>query len=386
MSLLNRYLASGSHSIAGIGKTWSSPFSYLSTDAFRLLAAELGSPATISDEDFDVDYPALLDECSPYSDSTQPDQPVFLVALSNLARLIKPLVLTIKPRGISNELLRSYAESLASCMQAFPTDLQLSSSTPVDPINLPVITAFQNTCLLVYRQNLSPQCPQGQRLQAIDQCLTVACDTANFLSRCMCVQPQFADWHTRLSTSASTLLCTHLWRCTLFTIHRGHHDASLTLIRSLATIGDAKAIVIHCGRYIAFFLRQILSRMENSVSPASLDTDEDLLAYLSADLQSNGRTAWVWGDIQDPSTPRKDGSYFPIRCSPPPPPSRHLSETERNDWGGWENIERTIKQLQQQKQRQQPRALPYPSSQMQAQAQTQAQQQPRNRMDISHIT
>ena len=326
----------------------------------------------------------MLDECSPYSDTTQPNQPMFLVSLSHLARMIKPLVLTIYPRGISNELLRSYAESLARCMQSFPTDLQLSPSTPLDPINLPPITAFQNTCILVYRQNLSPQCAPEQRLQAIDQCLNVACDTASFLSRCMCVQPQFADWRTRLSTSASTLLCTHLWRCTLFTLHRGYHDASLTLIRSLAIIGDAKEIVVHCGRYISFFLQQILSRMENSIPPTSLDTDEELLAYLSADLQSNGRTAWVWGDAHTPNNPPRDGSYFPRPSSPAL--NRHLSEKERNDWSGWEYIERTVLQiqLQQQQQQQQPRALPHPSSQMPTQVH--AQQQPRNPMDISHIT
>lgn len=302
--------------------------------------------------------------------------------MSHLARMIKPLVLTIYPRGVGNELLRSYAESLASCMQSFPVDLQLSSTTPLDPTNLPIITAFQNTCLSVYRQNLSPQCAPEQRLQAIEQCLNVACDTASIMTRCMCVQPQFADWRSRLSTSASTLLCTHLWRCTLFTLHRGYHDASLALIRSLATIGDAKAITIPCGRYISFFLQQMLSRMENPTPSASLDTDEEALAYLSADVQSNARTAWIWGDTQNPSNPPGDSSYFPHLSSPAL--NRRLSEKERNDWGGWEYIERTVLQLQLQQQQQQPRALPHSSSQTQPHAQ--AQQQPRNRMDISHIT
>jgi hypothetical protein len=373
-SLLTRFLVSGIRCIAGIGRLLYSAW-ISSTDLFRLLSAELGSTPTISDEDFDVDLPAMLDECSPYSDTTQPDQPTFLVSLSHLTRMIKPLVLTIYPRGISNELLRSYAESLASCMQSFPHDLQLSSNTPLDPINLPTITAFQNTCLLVYRQNLSSQCAPEQRLQAIEQCLNVACDTSSFMSRCMCVQPHFPDWRSRLSTSASTLLCTHLWRCTLFTLHRGYHDASLTLIRSLATIGDDKEIVIHCGRYISFFLQQVLSRMEKSIS---LDTDEELLAYLSADLQSNARTAWIWGETQSPSHPPRDGSYFPRPASPAL--NRHLSDKERNDWGGWEYIERTVLQLQQQQLLLQPRSLPHPSAQMQS------QQQPRNRMDISHIT
>lgn len=347
----------------------------------------------MSDEDFDVDLPVTLDESSPYSDTTQLDQPIFLVALSNLARMIKPLVLTINPRGISNDLLRFYAESLGSCMQAFPTDLQLSSNTPLDPVNLPPIAAFQNTCLLVYRQNLSPQCPQEQRLRAIDQCLNVACDTATFLNRCMHVQPHFVDWKTRLSTSASTLLCTHIWRCALFTIHRGHHDASLTLIRSLAIISDARDIVVHCGRHISFFLHQLLSRRDESASPASLDADEDLLAYLSADLQSNGRAAWIWGDNtqqRSPGSPKTDGSYFPqTSSSPPTRPNRHLSEMERHDWGGWEYIERTIQNLQQQQQQQpraQPRAPPPPHLSAQMQGQQQQQQQPRNRMDIAHIT
>jgi hypothetical protein len=343
---------------------------------FRLLAAELGNPAMINDEDFDVEVPTLYDEDSPYSDTTQPDQPIFLIALSNLARLIKPLVLTYNPRGISNDLLRSYAESLAACMQTFPGDLQLSSTTPLDPINLPVITSFQNTCLLMYRQNLSPQCSQEQRIQAIDQCVNVACDTASILNRCMCVQLQFADWQNRLATSASTLLCTHLWRCALFTIHRGYHDASLTLIRALATIGDAKEIVLNCGRYLSFFLRQTLSRMEK-IPPSHLDTDEELLAYLSADLQSNHRTAWIW---EDDHTSRREDSYFPK--SSPPPVNHHLSENERNDWGGWEYVERTVQQLQQQQRQRQPRSLPLPLPQIQ----TQGQQQPRNRMDISHIT
>jgi hypothetical protein len=309
--------------------------------------------------------------------------------------MIKPLVLTINPRGISNDLLRFYAESLGSCMQAFPTDLQLSSNIPLDPVNLPPIAAFQNTCLLVYRQNLSPQCPQEQRLRAIDQCLNVACDTATFLNRCMHVQPQFADWKTRLSTSASTLLCTHIWRCALFTIHRGHHDASLTLIRTLAIIGDARDIVLHCGRHISFFLHQRLSRRDGSASPASLDADEDLLAYLSADLQSNGCAAWIWGDnIQQrsPGSPKRDGSYFPqTSSSPPTRPNHHLSVKERHDWGGWEYIERTIQTLQQQQQQQQqpraqPRAPPPPHLSSQMQGQQQLQQQPRNRMDIAHIT
>jgi hypothetical protein len=335
----------------------------------------------INDEDFDVNVPIFYDEDSPYSDTPQPDQPVFLIALSNLARLIRPLVLAHNPRGISNDVLRSHAESLAACMQTFPADLRLSSTTPLDPINLPVVTSFQNTCLLVYRQNLSPQCPQEERIQAIDQCVNVACDTANFLSRCMRVQPQFADWQHRLATSASSLLCTHLWRCTLFTIHGGYYDVSLTLIRALATIGDAKEIVLNCGRHISFFLRQTLTRMEKP-HPSALDADEELLAYLSGDLQSNHRTAWIWKENTHNNTFRRDNSYFPT--SSPPPFNRFLSEKERNDWGGWEYIERTVQQIQQQQRQQQARSLPQPLPQMQAQ--TQAHQQPRNRMDISHIS
>ena len=326
----------------------------------------------INDEDFDIEHPTLLEEDSPYSDMTQPDQPTFLIASSNLARLVKPLILTYNPRGLSNDLLRLHAESLATCMQTFPNDLQLSSSTPLDPINLPPVTAFQNTCLLLYRQNLSPRCPQEQRLQAIDQCVNVACDTASFMNRCMSVQPQFADWHTRLAASASTLLCTHLWRCTLFTIHRGYYDAALTLTRSLATIGDAKEIVDDCGRYISFFMRQITSRLDKSFPPAQIDVDEEILVYLSADLQSNGRTAWIWEETQDITPSIRSNSYFPNLSPPSNPPSK-----ERNDWGGWEHIERTIQHLQQQQRRKQPPQIP---------TQTPTQQQPQNRMDIAHIT
>jgi hypothetical protein len=347
------------------------------TDGHRLLALELGKPMLINDDECDTEYPQVLDEERLMADDVHtPLPPTLLLANIHIARLMAPLAKTFRSLCITSEALTKFETHLGECLHLFPRPLQLSSTAGLDPCIMAPLISFQNTRILLHRHNLSPSCSPEQRAQAIEQCLHASRDTATALSRCMLPHVQSHEWEQRFVLAASTMLCTHLWRCMLFLLFRQVWDAFFLLLRAAATINDARSINICCGRHLSFFLRCLVERVEKAPG-IDIDQDEELLVYLSADLQAS-TNSWVWGSAetgthlsrrQKHGRPRNttseqheaQGSSGPAKS---PSWDNMLSEEEKHDWGGWQHVENSARYLQQLTDRQQ-----YPHNQNQIQQQ-----------------
>jgi len=313
----------------------------------------------INDDECDTEYPEVLDDERLLShDPLNPLQPTLLLATVHIARLLSPLAKMFRSLCITSDTLAKFETHLGECMYLFPKQLQLSSTVPLDPAVMAPIIHFQNARLLLHRHNMSPSCSQDQRSQAIAQCLKAARDTAGLMSRCMVAPPQGNnDWEQRLAVSASTLLCTHLWRCMLFLLFRHFHEAFFLLFRTAAIIGDNKVVNVPCGRHLSFFVGRLIARYEKD-NVDDLDSDEELLVYLSGDLQA-GTNSWVWGNTetgthlsrrQKHGRPRQSDHEYETPATAiaqTGPWDSVLSEEELRDWGGWQQLERSARYLQQ---------------------------------------
>lgn len=312
----------------------------------------------INDDECDTEYPEVLDEERLVSDDFQsPLPPALLLANIHVARLMAPLSKIFRSLCITNEALSKFESHLGECLLLFPRPLQLSSSTPLDPCIVAPLISFQNARILLHRHNLSPSCSVEQRTQAVEQCINAAFDTATLLSRCMMPNPQSHDWEQRFVLSSTSWLCTHMWRCMLFLLFRQLYDAFFLVLRAAATINDARIINISCGRHLSFFLRRLIEH-RNQHGFLDIEQDEEILVYLSADLQAS-TNSWVWGNAetgthlsrrQKHGRPKHtlqetDGQTSSNIQSPSW--DNMLSEEEQHDWGGWQHIEHSARYMQQ---------------------------------------
>ena len=177
----------------------------------------------------------------------------------------------------------------------------------------------------------------------------------------MDVLPQ-QETDERLVLAATTLLCTHLWRCLLVLLFRPLDEAFFTIMRASNVIGTTKAINVCCGRHLSFCLRKLVEKFE-SAGTLDLEQDEEVLVYLSGDLQAS-TNSWVWGNAETgthlsrrqkhgrPKQPSQDSDHLSPVSAQSPSWDSMLSQEEQHDWGGWRHLERGaryLEQLQQQR-------------------------------------
>ncbi|KIW46103.1 uncharacterized protein PV06_01794 [Exophiala oligosperma] len=324
----------------------------------RLLALELGKPMVINDDECDTEYPQILEEerLVLSDDLHTPFPATLLLASVYVARLMAPLAKMFRSLCITNEALTKFETHLGDCLQLLPPTLQPSATRPLDPCIMAPIIYFQNVRLLLHRHNLSPSSSPEQRAQAIERCVQAARDTATVLSRCMVPHIQPHDWEQRFILSSTTVICTHLWRCMLLLLFRQTFDPFFLILRALSTINDARSINVSAGRYMAFFIQRLIEYYERggSLEP---EHDEELLVFLSADLQSTTHS-WVWGNAETgthlsrrqkhgrPKNLNPEHEHFPANAASTPSWDSFLSEEEQRDWGGWQNIEKLARHLQ----------------------------------------
>lgn len=341
------------------------------------MALELGKPLLVHDEDYDTEYPEPAEEEQIKSNgehSTEQFTP--LSTIVRVVRSFQSLVELRKSSYIPRETLLSREDYLCTFFSSFPKTFQPSSSGFLDPRAIGPLVCLQNARLLLQRHNLTPACPSELRLEAIDNCVMVARDTATILSRCLdpSLSPKQAPAERSrvLATSASTLLCMHVWRCLLFLLFRRHYHPALVLVQAASAIGGARPVNLCCGRHVEFFLRLLYSRRQQGHS-ADLDEDEEMIAYVSGDLQSDPYASWVWQardsgiDLRNlaktvPGLPSFDQVRSGLTNN-----VKHtaLTDPERKEWSGWEKVEREIRFLHEQQQIQQ-QQLPSRLSQQQA--------------------
>lgn len=314
----------------------------------------MGKPVLINDQDCDVDLPCpivderyISDGCLPDSQQTTP----FLAAI-HVVRSIGQLTRTIRCPTIGPATLETLERHFDACLGTFPASYHPRSDQSLDLHSLAPIVYLQNARLILHRHNMSPMSPADARASALDHCLSAALDTATLLSRCLQQSlPGGEDGRAVFATAATTILCTHIWRCTLFLLFRQEYAAALVCVQASSLVGDLRAVNASCGRYLAFFVRFLLDRVRRPGPPVDLSRDEELIAYVSGDMQGSSDGSWVW---QGSETGSKLEVLSPHVSSSPI--TRPGTGNESMDWEGWEWIERTVQYLLSEQQQQQERA------------------------------
>jgi len=316
----------------------------------RHMSLELGRPLLIEDADCDVGLPAAIDDHyihdggmlipNGVSPSTN-----FILPIIHVVRAVSQLIKTLKSPIISASTLATFDTHFASCMITFPPACQLNASEPLDPRMLTPVCHLMSARLILHRHNLSTSCPPDVRNNAIEQCIRSSLESTNLFARAMASTsaaiPPFGP-------TANAMICTHIWRCTLFLLFGGHFDAALTCIRASATISTLRDVNVACGRNVSFFLTTLIDKRRNGGmigSPgyrASHEMDEELMAYVSGDLQASTENSWVWAGSET-------GMNLGVANMAGPSPTLMgggreegttvLTDVEARDWGGWERVE-----------------------------------------------
>ena len=282
--------------------------------------------------------------------SSSPLLPMIQV-IGGISKLLQILKLScLDPRTIS-----AYESHFIKCMDGFQAQQQMRLRDYLDPVELPALMYLQNARLMLHRNNLTPMCNADARSCAIDHCASTAKDTAKFLQRCMQEPPpgsrseitaQNDTWEKRMVSAASAFFCTHIWRCILFLCFRLDFQNALICARASAVLGSARPINVACGLYLEFYLKELVARLNQGVS---FDTDEEMIAYASGDLQGNFESSWIWqetlGDMQ--LGQRLDNQRSKVEARSP-----NDEAAEEEKWDGWDAALQTLTRLQREKEQQ----------------------------------
>ena len=311
-----------------------------------LLSLELGRPSLIKEEDCDVQLPSPVDDrymhpnsnwLSPTPEQSTSSLPATIQVIGGIAKLLRLL----KSRYIAKTSLQAYDSHFKRCMQEFPVYRQIRTNHYVDPIELPPVMYLQNARLMLHRHNLNPTSSAADKSTALDRCASTAAETANLLRRCMQETPPESlspitekndTWEKRMVSATSAFFCTHVWRCALYLCFRFDFENAIYCARASATLGASRPINVACGRYMEFFLTEMVRKFDER---NGFDTDEEMIAYVSGDLQGNFKNAWVWkgGKVDD----HLEGSFQnPIYME-----RRDAEATPEQDvtaWDCWDNI------------------------------------------------
>jgi hypothetical protein len=144
----------------------------------------------------------------------------------------------------------------------------------------------------------------------------------------------------------------------LFLLFGGHFDAALTCIRASALISTLRDVNVACGRNLAFFLGVLIEKRRAGSLAGSAgyrgerELDEELMAYVSGDLQGSTENSWVWTGSETGMNIIGGGSGgLKIGASPTllgggrEEGTTVLTDVEARDWGGWERVEYLVNVL-----------------------------------------
>lgn len=249
----------------------------------------MGKPVLINEKDCSTDFPGQTEEQFAPDDTQMSDPSVAsLLAIIHVVRSFGPLARTLRLPTLTPNTLQTFEGHLNTTLMTFPHNLHPNNLQEPDIRSLAPLVCVQNARLLLHRHNINPYCSPGSRSAAIDLCVGVALDTVHILSSCM----RGKDWKALFATCAGTLLCTHIWRCTLYLLFRQQYAAADVCVQASAAVGDSRATNAACGRYLSFFLRYLTDRLSRNT--LNLDQDEEMLAYVSGDMQGMNDGCWVW--------------------------------------------------------------------------------------------
>lgn len=352
----------------------------------RILSLELGQPPIIDDADVEVSEPTPVDDAhigpngiTPSASHTMPNA---LIAFVPVVRIICGLKKTLRSRTITVATLDAYDEHFRAIMNSWPDPYPIHSTAPLDPALFSATFLLQIARFHLYRHNSSPACRPSERQNALYRCLSVAKDTAVYLQRSMQTFPTprrhsagpGAEWVARMAGGAAFFLITHFWRCALISAFWADYATALTCVTAMASVGESSTFNAPCGRYLEFFLNCLIERIQTGHgTPEALEQDEEMLCYVSADMQGSHDYAWAWTGSDAMfrsslvSTTQVDGALH------------EPSSLKESEWGGWNRVIDMLHHLQQEQQRRasqpmQQSGAPQPQAQQQQQTQQHPQQ------------
>ncbi|KAI1439078.1 fungal-specific transcription factor domain-containing protein [Xylaria sp. CBS 124048] len=325
----------------------------------RTISLDLGRPFIIDDLDCDVALPEPCDDHLLESEGSmlthhaaRPTQ--FLHAIINVVRSSTALRKAFSALVIERPRLATFDRHFVDCQNLFPSILDPSNIETIAPHILMPFAYLLNSRLHLHRNNLAQACPLEARMEAIDQCTSIALETSRLLGRSS----------ANLADLANTLLVTHVFRSTLFLVLAGYRDQAIICVRFLKSVHGKRDIAVACGRYLSFFTRTIRSKQQDVAGylprlsiqgypppPSSMDPraiqeallrDEELLLYVSFDMQANAEYAWIWtGGERDPAGPP------PVTVTGLKAVEKRTGLTidEQQDWGGWDNLVDLVRAL-----------------------------------------
>jgi hypothetical protein len=270
--------------------------------------------------------------------------------------LYTPLYQALRSSVILPQALQSFDEEFRAKAMLLPEAYRNGSQAALETTAITPLFTLLSAQFHLYRRNLTPACRLPERAEALSRCVSVAQETARYISRILYSPPKPESdkpWQARVALVASTMACLHLWRCMLVLCFRGDYDAAIMCLHLSSAIGNTRRINIECGKNTAFFLEQLLGRVRSgNGSPQQLEQDEEMLAYLSADAQGSTEHSWVWAsaNITSPTSSQRsplstDRPDEPMRDALP---MRTMSTSPRDSvsmWDEWGRIEHMIRQL-----------------------------------------
>lgn len=264
--------------------------------------------------------------------SPQPTPYTGHIAVIHITRLHAQVSQALKFSVTLPQTLQSLDEQFRAKATLLPEAYRNGSHTALDATAIPPLFALLSAQFHLYRRNITPICRPTERAEALSRCVSVAQDTARYISR---ILHNPATDKTRLALVASNTVCLHLWRCILVLCFRGDYDAALMCLHLSSAIGPIRKINTECGKYTVFFLEQLLSRVRSgTASPQHLEHDEEMLAYVSADAQCSTEHAWVW---------RTASTSSPISTRTDEPMRDALPLSKLGD--EWTRVEQLVRQL-----------------------------------------
>ncbi|KAI4862421.1 fungal-specific transcription factor domain-containing protein [Hypoxylon rubiginosum] len=320
----------------------------------RSLAMELGRPFMIDDADCDVALPEPFDDHFLHTEGpVHPPNVIplthFLHAIINIVRSFSAMRKAFSSPVVEPPRLATFDNHFIACQKMFPEACEANNASLIAPHMLMPLAYLLSARLYLHRQNLAPGCPWEARNDAIQQCKVTAIETANLI----------AQTNATLADTATALLVTHVFRSTLFLLFTGYYELASTCMRALKSIDVRRDVAIPCGRYLSFFLqilggrrRDILSLYSRSTTPSyhpqatmpdsraiqdALLKDEELLIYVSADMQASTEASWVWVGAEH-EAPLAISTSTTGAGLAHPDNRTGLNSKEREDWGGWDSL------------------------------------------------
>ncbi|KAI0415501.1 fungal-specific transcription factor [Xylaria grammica] len=326
----------------------------------RTLSFDIGRPFMIDDADCDVSLPEPYDDYLLESEgpilthNATPPLTQFLHAIINVVRSFTGLRKAFSAPMIERPRLATFDSHFTACQSLFPPVFDPSNVETISPHVLMPIAYLLSARLYLHRHNLSPACPLEARIEAVEQCTSTAYETARLMERSS----------ASLADSATTLLVTHVFRSTLFLLLTGYREQAMTCLRVLKSVHDRRDIAVACGRYLSFFVRTLRSKQHETAERLARPTmpsyapqhapvdpraireallrDEELLLYVSADMQASAEAAWIWGGVEidahvSPPATARGITAVEKRTG--------LTVEERQDWGGWDNLLELVRGL-----------------------------------------